>query len=120
MGHQPPNIPYPILRHITTVPTAGEIMLDRQIMATTSTTTATGIIIKSQKMTKTFIRYIERATGQIYDTLTDALDITRISNTTFPKVYNAYFDATGSSTILMTIPDENLIQSTLTMEAFED
>ena len=93
-------LPYPILRHITNVPTAGDTIIDRQIATTSSST-------KSIKITKSFIRYIERGTGQIYETLTDSLDTTRVSNTTFPKVYSAYFNSTGSSTVLLTLPNEN-------------
>ena len=78
---------YPVLRHITNTPVAGSTILDRQ--------------------NKSFIRYMDRGTGQIYETLTDNFATTRISNTTFPKVYASYFNYTGSSTIMLTLPNDN-------------
>lgn len=49
---------------------------------------------------KNAIRYIERATGHIYETATSSLEKTRISNTTEPKVYEAYFTDKGDNLIL--------------------
>ena len=101
------SIAYPILRHIAIVPISGSIMLDRQITATTSTSTTKGILTKVEKINKTYIRYMERGTGQTYETLINDLATDRISNTTFPKIYSASFNASGSSTILMSIQNDN-------------
>ncbi len=101
------SLPYPILRHITIVPVSGSIMLDRQTISTTSTSTIAGTLTKTEKINKTYIRYMERGTGQTYETLIDDLTTNRISNTTFPKIYSASFNASGSSTILMSVQNDN-------------
>jgi hypothetical protein len=46
------------------------------------------------------IRFMERATGHIYETSTSTLEKTRISNTTLPKIYEALFVEDGESVIL--------------------
>ena len=49
---------------------------------------------------KNTIRYIERGTGHIYETSTSTLEKTRISNTTIPKIYEAFFVNKGDNLIL--------------------
>lgn len=71
------NLVVPKLRQITSVPTAGATIFTREIDNSTST--------------ETVVRYVERATGHIYETVTDSLDNTRISNTTIPKTFDVEF-----------------------------
>lgn len=49
---------------------------------------------------KDTIRYIERATGHIYETSTTTSTVTRISNTTLPKIYEASFTENGNSLLI--------------------
>lgn len=46
------------------------------------------------------IRFIERATGHIYETATTTEKNNRISNTTIPKIYEAHFIENGKSILL--------------------
>lgn len=75
----------PKLRHLTTTPVAGYDFVDQ---------------------TKGFVVwYVDRATGNVYQTSTSTAEITRITNTTIPKVYEAYIGKGGSSVILRTLND---------------
>lgn len=49
---------------------------------------------------KTVIRYMERGTGHIYETASNTLAVSRISNFTEPKIYEAYFVGKGDNLIL--------------------
>lgn len=60
---------YPVLRQISFVPTAGAIA--------------------SSTASSTVIRYIERASGHIYETERDSFSTTKISSVTIPKVHEA-------------------------------
>jgi hypothetical protein len=92
------NATPPILRHISTVPVAGAAIFNREVTSTTTAST-TGSKVKVVKTIETFIRYMERATGHVYETSTSSLETIRVSNTTFPKVYEAFFDSTGQNII---------------------
>jgi len=96
---------------ISSTPTSGYVAIDRtstssefyfnkEKNATTSTTT---------KKTDTFVRYMERASGHIYEFKTLDLEKGRISNNTIPKVYETYFNASGTAFITRTLSGENII-----------
>lgn len=55
---------------------------------------------------KTHFRYIERATGHIFETPADSLDITRITNTTVPKIYEAQWGVGAGSILLRYLKDD--------------
>lgn len=78
----------PALRKIFDGETAGATIW------TTEETLGTSTVIS-----KTNIRYMERATGHISDTTTDSLVTTKVSNTTVPKVYQAWFTPTGTRVV---------------------
>ncbi len=73
----------PKLRHISTSPVAGYDFV----------TTKNGYSIW----------YVDRATGNVFKTATSTLDVTRVTNTTIPKVYEAYIGAGGSNIVLRTL-----------------
>ncbi len=100
----------PRLRKISTEPVAGSDFVTIDIFATStknieppdSSNTknppkkpAPRIIGKKET-----IRYVDRATGNIYETATNTLDIVRISKTTVPKIYEAFFVDKGDSLVL--------------------
>lgn len=89
------NIPLPQLRLISSVPVAG---------ATTLTNPKTG---------ETLIRYVERATGHIFETTAALPTLQRLTNTTIPKVEEALFVEDGSAVILRYLKDD-----TDTVESF--
>jgi hypothetical protein len=59
------------------------------------------------KSTTTVVRFIERATGHIYETGLNESEIRRISNTTIPKIYNALWSADASSLVLQFLKEDN-------------
>jgi hypothetical protein len=75
----------PRVRQLTTTPVAGYDFVD----------TASGYSIW----------YIERANGNVHKTSTSSLATVRITNTTIPKVYEAYIGKGGSNIILRTLND---------------
>ena len=79
----------PILRQITATPIAGA----------TATTTLVSDTSTTTLLRATMVRYMDRATGNVYDTRVDTMKQTRLSNTTIPKVYEAMW-GNGAETVL--------------------
>jgi hypothetical protein len=75
----------PKLRQLTTTPVAGYDFVD----------TAKGFVIW----------YVDRSNGNIYQTATSTLEATKITNTTIPKVYEAFIGKGGSNIILRTLDE---------------
>lgn len=80
--------PLPRLRLISSVPVAG----------------ATTLI--DQKTGETLIRYVERATGHVFETTTASPTARRLTNTTVPKVTEALFVEEGNAVILRYLKDD--------------
>ncbi len=59
-----------------------------------------GMVAFNKKSGETVVRYVDRATGHIYDVSPITLEKTKITNTTFPKIQEAYFKNDGSSVLL--------------------
>ncbi|MBI5005261.1 MAG: hypothetical protein HZC03_01515 [Candidatus Lloydbacteria bacterium] len=76
----------PILRQITPVPVAGAAVFSRN--------------------NKTYIRYIEKGTGNVYEASAEAPGNNRLTNTTIPRVAHALWNLDGSSVIIR-YPDED-------------
>ena len=53
------------------------------------------------------IRYVNRATGNIYQTFADKIDERKFSSTTIPMVYEAFFGNNGSSVVVRYLKDDN-------------
>ncbi len=81
-----PPLRIPKLRQVSKVPTTGATIQN----ATTST----------------IIRFIERATGHIYETTTDSLDTKQISVTTIPKLQKAQWGGSLDELVIQYIKDE--------------
>ncbi|MES2409511.1 MAG: hypothetical protein V4509_04420 [Patescibacteria group bacterium] len=99
----------PRLRHYTTVPTAGDIITekDKDVIQDRVKTT----------IKETSIRYIDRATGHIYDVPTNVEDPIKISNTTIPKIYEATFTPGGDSLITRFLDaSDNIITYAITLK----
>lgn len=81
----------PRLRHYTTEPTAGSIVTEKN----------KDVIQDRVKTTikETSLRYVDRATGHIYDIATNSETPKKISNTTVPKIYEATFTPAGDSLV---------------------
>jgi hypothetical protein len=106
--------PVPTLREIANVPVAGAGFEDRvfevSIISTstikTRTGTTTATTTKKINIDRTFISYMQRADGHVYETATDTLFTGRLSNTTIPKIYHADF-ATNNSILLRYLDSDN-------------
>jgi hypothetical protein len=86
----------PRLRKISATPVAGATIFNRR---------------NAEGNLETIIRHVDRATGNIYETSTSSLAMRRVTNTTIPKVNEAYFSADGNTVILRYSTDSDLIQT---------
>ncbi len=99
----------PRLRHYTTEPTAGDIITekDKDVIQDRVKTT----------IKETSLRYMDRATGHMYDIATNATDAKKISNTTIPKVYEATFAPGGDSLVARFLDaNENILTYFITLK----
>ncbi|MFC1730967.1 hypothetical protein ACFL6I_11600 [candidate division KSB1 bacterium] len=81
----------PKLRQISSVPTAG------------------GVVFNVEE--NTIIRYIERATGHIFETTDTSLEQNRISNTTIPRIQKSMWYPSGDMVILQYLDENETIKS---------
>ncbi|MEK7390638.1 MAG: hypothetical protein AAB635_00695 [Patescibacteria group bacterium] len=54
-----------------------------------------------------FVRFVDKATGNIFESSLRLLGLKRISNTTIPKVYEAVWQASGNALVLRYLSDDN-------------
>ncbi len=74
---------------------------------------------------KPIVRYVDRATGHIYDVTlptnasSTSLDKVKVSNNTLPKIYEAYFRSDGNAVLLRSLKDDSdtVVNLTLTLTA---
>lgn len=105
--NQNPNF-IPKLRQLSKVPTAGAISFNRKAPADTFFNTDS--TSTPEEITETVFRYIERATGHLYETTGRTLEQTRLSNVTIPKISEAIFDKSGEKVVLryLNIDDQTI------------
>ncbi|MDO8569324.1 MAG: hypothetical protein Q7R89_00855 [bacterium] len=65
--------------------------------------------------TVTIVRYVDRATGHIYDTNLATLTKTKVTNQTLPKIYEAYFRPDGNAVLLRSLKDDSDVVENLTL-----
>ena len=122
-GYQPPTVPEinTKLKKISSMPIAGftvynkERLIDVPVVIpppapapedTLSTPDTTTTKIKTSKPTPPLtefapsLRYVDRATGNIYETFADKISERRFSTTIIPKIYEAYFGNKGETVIM--------------------
>jgi len=106
-----PSQPISTLRQVTDKPVAGYTTFDRTktIVVTPTDSTATSTL--EREITEVIYRYVERSTGNIYETLSDNSAISRITNTTIPKIYQATFFNDGDGVILRYLDSNSLIET---------
>lgn len=75
-----------------------------------STTPAAGIVA-FDKASTTMIRYIERATGHIYETDSSKAQINKVSNVTVPKIYEALWASDGSQVVVRYLNSSDTIKT---------
>ncbi|MDQ5912418.1 MAG: hypothetical protein QG568_633 [Patescibacteria group bacterium] len=111
IGGVPVDTKIPKLRKISDVPVAGVDFIAVPIYEDPNKNVEPADLSVSKTKTpvrkplklieiKNTIRYMERGTGHIYETSTSTLEKTRLSNTTEPKIYEAFFVNKGDNLIL--------------------
>lgn len=95
--NESPTEPLPVLRQITDSPIAGMIIFKEELE-------------ESEEEINYIIRYIEKATGHVYEANTNSLTQTRISNTTIPKIQEAIW-LDKESLIIRYLDDNNIIKT---------
>lgn len=101
------NSVIPKLRQISSFPVAGGVMFER-------TSTTSSLLIQengeeqNQKITEVVYRFVERATGHIYETTSRDLSQKRITNTTIPKVYKAFFNNEAETVAMIYLNNDSL------------
>lgn len=69
------------------------------------------IAFSPKKDSPTIIRYVDRATGHIYDVNPFTLEKTKITNNTLPKIIEAYFKNDGGAVLLRSLINSDTIQN---------
>jgi len=89
----------PTLRQISTAPVAGAGIFN-------STSSVIQDMVKKTIIDQT-IRFVDRSTGHIFDTNKDSLSVTKISNTTLPKIYESYLSSNPNVAIFRSLDDSS-------------
>lgn len=111
-GYQPESVPAPEitlkLKKISSVPVAGYGVFSKERLkdvpiATPTTPTTPNKTTKPTPPPTEFapaLRYVDRATGNIYQTFADKIEEKKFSGTVIPKVYEAFFGNKGGSVVM--------------------
>ncbi len=86
-----PNTPIGQMYQITAEPVAGSIVI--------------------QSASTTLVRYVERATGHVFEARVDSRAQSRLSNTTIPKIYEAVWLPDGSSVFLRYLNKADVVKT---------
>lgn len=86
------NLEIPKLRKISNEPVSGAIIFN---VGSTSV-----------------IRFVEKGTGNVYEAQSDSVNITRLTNTTIPKIIRSFWLPDGSGFLAQTlVPDSEIIET---------
>lgn len=86
------EVPVPKLRQLWKDPTAGE-----EFLSSGSTTVS--------------VRFVDRATGHLYESPVDSLGETQLSNVTIPQIYEALIVPNGTEILFRYLKEDSTIQS---------
>ncbi|MDP3874994.1 MAG: hypothetical protein Q8Q22_00525 [bacterium] len=64
---------------------------------------------------QTIVRYVDRATGHIYDVDLATLEKVKVTNDTLPKIYEAYFRPDGNAVLLRSLKDNSDVVENLSL-----
>ena len=84
--------------------------------ATTETKKTTKVVKATPPPTEfvTTVRYVERTTGNIYQTFVDKIEERKFSTTIIPKIWDAYWGSGGQSVVMRHLkPNEQTIETIL-------
>lgn len=91
------------LIHLSPDPVAGAIILTTRSNSGQSSASTT------------IVRYVDRATGHIYDINPATMERTKITNQTLPKIYEAYFKSDGNAVLLRSLINDSDIAENLSL-----
>jgi len=86
------------LNKVSSMPIAGFTVFTKQRLVAIPTTTPSTTKLPTEFALA--LRYVARATGNIYETFVDQIAEQQFSTTVIPKVYDAYFGNSGNSVIM--------------------
>lgn len=97
------NIKIPTLRLLSNTPVGG------YGASTTETvvTKATKLASSTQVLGTTYIRWVDRGRGDVYEARGNTLDIITLSNTVVPKIYESIWSKNLTSFVALTLSDQN-------------
>jgi hypothetical protein len=104
--------PYTVLTKISSAPVAGYGIFNKERLITLDALPeATTPVSKTPLAPKTEIvpafRFIDRATGNIFESFADKIDVRQFSNTSIPKVHEAFLGNNGGSVIMRYLKSDN-------------
>ncbi len=109
------------LKKVSSFPVAGfgiftkERFKDVQaVVAPTEQTDSGGQVVKPAAPPTEFapaVRYVQKTTGNIYQTFADKIDERRFSSTIVPRVYEAYFGNNGETVIMRYLKTDKIIKT---------
>lgn len=109
------------IRQLSAGPVAGAVGITKEREVVNEETISDGASIDTEVPTEVkvsepvvetvdYVRYIEKNTGHVYDIATDELQATRITNTTIPRISEAYFTNNGTGIVLRYL-ENNIIRT---------
>jgi len=101
----------PKLRQISKVPVSGFTLFERTSTSSVSSFNTESGSDEFEEITETIYRYMERATGHIYETSARDSLLQRITNTTIPKVYKTLFSNDQKSVVLQYLSNSNQVET---------
>jgi hypothetical protein len=106
------NTIIPKLRQLSNFPVAGGVMFEREATTTSlivqeENSTSTNSV---EKITELVYRFVERATGHVYETTSRDLSQKRITNTTIPKTYQTFFSNDGENLAMIYLDPQQAIE----------
>lgn len=112
----------PKLRQLSNVPVSGFVSFEREVETTSILINEeTGEEEEETNIdTETIFRYVERSSGNIFETTARDLSIKRITNTTIPKIYNALFTSDGEGVVLQYLDPGKSIETFVANIVFEE
>jgi hypothetical protein len=111
-GQAPGSNLIPRVRQLSQVPVAGAVAFERPTGSSETFISEAGVE-ESRAFTLTTFRYIERATGHLYEARENSLTQTRLSNTTIPKINHAKFSPNGENVLVQYVASDNETVETL-------
>ncbi len=134
-GEQPPAtaVTLPKLRKISSMPIAGATIFEKErplpepvagalndpntattdipgvaVPPTTKTNKKTKVVVPPKPTTELIstVRYVEKERGHVYESYLDTLSENKISNTTIPRIHEAFFGNDGQNMLLRYLDDD--------------